>query len=45
MKGEVYIGTRQVGKQEHSSSHFKSDIEKRLGSYFSPVTVKKDLGR
>lgn len=44
MKGEAYIGTSQVWKQEHSSSFFKSDTEKRPGSYFSPVTVKKALG-
>lgn len=43
MKREVYIGTIQVRKQEHSSPHFKSDIEKRPDSYFPPVTVKRAL--
>lgn len=44
MKREVYIDTIQVGKQEHSSSSFKSGIEKRPDSYFPPVTVKRALG-
>lgn len=44
MKREVHIGIIQVWKQEHSSSYFKSDIEKRPDYYFPQVTVKRALG-
>lgn len=44
MKREACIGTIQVWKQAHSSSHFRSVIEKRPDSYFPPVTVKRILG-